>query len=577
MTKEQIKVEHVTFQYPGGEYPVLNNVSLTIDKGDFIAIIGGNGSGKSTFCKLLNGLIPHYYVGDFTGKVTVNGLNTLETKVADLSHHVGYVYQDFDNQLVRARVLEDAGFAPLNFGYEDYEERGKRALELAKLVGHDDEFVWQLSGGQKHLLALASAISLEPGILIVDEPIAQLDPFHAKEIYDVLKMLNEEHGITVIVIEHHTEFIADYCKQVVLMDQGSIIWKKRTADALRLVDQLFARQIFPPQVTQAAFQIGKFLKQEYPITLTEAVKFFPHHEAVKKEVDVADLSSHEAATIVEIKNVKFSYKTITRSRKTVLENIELQIKQGDRIALVGNNGAGKSSLMRLITGLVKPEKGNMIVKGRNTRDYSPEKMADLVTYIYQNPEEMFIEDSVRKDVEFFLKARKIPGYKEKVDQILEQFELTELQDRDSRLMSGGQQRRASLAIGVAMNPSIILLDEPTANLDIATRKHITKLIDKLKDNVEAVIVATHDMQLVSEWANRIIVLKNGRVLHDGTRESVFNNRSLLDLAGLNPPQIMELSRNLNMSPVTYTVDDFVEAIHLQAREEDHHGIQTKII
>lgn len=577
MTKEQIKVEHVTFQYPGGEYPVLNNVSLTIDKGDFIAIIGGNGSGKSTFCKLLNGLIPHYYVGDFTGKVTVNGLNTLETKVADLSHHVGYVYQDFDNQLVRARVLEDAGFAPLNFGYEDYEERGKRALELAKLVGHDDEFVWQLSGGQKHLLALAGAISLEPGILIVDEPIAQLDPFHAKEIYDVLKMLNEEHGITVIVIEHHTEFIADYCKQVVLMDQGSIIWKKRTADALRLVDQLFARQIFPPQVTQAAFQIGKFLKQEYPITLTEAVKFFPHHEAVKKEVDVADLSSHEAATIVEIKNVKFSYKTITRSRKTVLENIELQIKQGDRIALVGNNGAGKSSLMRLITGLVKPEKGNMIIKGRNTRDYSPEKMADLVTYIYQNPEEMFIEDSVRKDVEFFLKARKIPGYKEKVDQILEQFELTELQDRDSRLMSGGQQRRASLAIGVAMNPSIILLDEPTANLDIATRKHITKLIDKLKDNVEAVIVATHDMQLVSEWANRIIVLKNGRVLHDGTRESVFNNRSLLDLAGLNPPQIMELSRNLNMSPVTYTVDDFVEAIHLQAREEDHHGIQTKII
>lgn len=572
MTVEQIKIEHVTFKYPGGEHPILNDVSLTIEKGDFIAIIGGNGSGKSTLCKLLNGLIPHYYVGDFSGNVTVNGLNTLNTKVADLSHHVGYVYQDFDNQLVRARVLEDASFAPLNFGYEDYEARGKRALELAGLVGHDDEFIWQLSGGQKHLLALAGAISLEPHILIIDEPIAQLDPFHAKEIYDVLKMLNEQHGITIIVIEHHTEFIADYCKQVVLMDQGSIIWKKRTTEALRLVNQLFKRQIYPPQVTQASFQLGTFLEQEYPITLAEAQHVFSHHESVQTNEYVVQSERPETPTIVDIEQVQFSYKTITRSKKTVLQKVDLHIKQGDRIALVGNNGAGKSSLMRLITGLVKPEKGNVVVKGRNTRDFSPEKMADFVTYIYQNPEEMFIEDSVRKDVEFFLKARNIPTYKEKVAEILEQFELTDLQDRDSRLMSGGQQRRASLAIGVAMNPSIILLDEPTANLDIATRKHITQLINQLKDHVEAVIVATHDMQLVAEWANRIIVLKDGKVLHDGTRESVFNNRSLLDVAGLNPPQIMELSRNLNMSPVTYTVADFVEAIRSKSREGEHCGI-----
>ena len=577
MTLEQINVEHVTFKYPGSEHPVLNDVSLTVDKGDFVAIIGGNGSGKSTLCKLLNGLIPHYYVGDFSGKVIVNGLNTMETKVADLSHHVGYVYQDFDNQLVRARVLEDASFAPLNFGYEDYEERGKRALELAGLVGHNDEFIWQLSGGQKHLLALAGAISLEPTILIIDEPIAQLDPYHAKEIYDVLNMLNEKHGITIIVIEHHTEFIADYCKQVVLMDNGSIVWKKRTEDALRLVDQLFARQIFPPQVTQAAFQLEQLPNNDYPITLTEALEVFPHNKDEKEKEHPVESNQNPEATIVDIEKVRFSYKTITRSKKTILKKIDLKIQQGDRIALVGNNGAGKSSLMRLITGLVKPEKGNVTVKGMNTRDYSPEKMADLVTYIYQNPEEMFIEDSVRKDVEFFLKARKIAGYEDKVDQILEQFELTDLQHRDSRLMSGGQQRRASLAIGVAMNPSVILLDEPTANLDIATRKHITKLINRLKENVEAVIVATHDMQLVSEWANRIIVLKDGEILHDGTRESVFNNRSLLDLAGLNPPQIMELSRHLDMSPVTYTVDDFVEAVNLKIREEGRHGIQTKII
>ncbi|MGP7818780.1 energy-coupling factor ABC transporter ATP-binding protein [Niallia sp. 01092] len=279
--------------------------------------------------------------------------------------------------------------------------------------------------------------------------------------------------------------------------------------------------------------------------------------------------------ILEIKNVSFSYKIIDRSKRKILKGNSLDIHRGDLIALVGNNGAGKSTLMRLLTGLVKPEQGDVMVHGMNTRHFSPEKLADIVTYIYQNPEEMFIEDCVRKDVEFFLKARKIPGYEKTVDKVLEQFELTELQDKDSRLMSGGQQRRASLAIGVAMNPSVILLDEPTANLDIATRKHITKLIDSLKEQVGAVIIATHDMQLVAEWANRIIVLHEGEVIHDGNRETVFSNVELLEKAGLKSPQILELSRRLNMSPLAYTVDDFVQSI--KRREERESGVYSETV
>ncbi|WP_087974700.1 ABC transporter ATP-binding protein [Oceanobacillus rekensis] len=583
----QIEIKNVTFQYPGGMQPVLNDVSLTVEKGEFVAIMGGNGSGKSTLCKLLNGLIPHYYVGDYSGSVRVNGLATEETSVAELSHSVGYVYQDFDNQLVRARVLEDASFAPLNFGYADYKERGKKALEQVGLVGRDDEFIWQLSGGQKHLLALAGAISLNPDILIMDEPVAQLDPYHAKEVYDVLKMLNETYGKTIIVIEHHTEFIADYCDQVVLINEGKVEWKKPTQDALRLVDQLMTMQIYPPQVTQAAYKVGRLLRgnsvtnplfestKPYPVTLSEAMEFFSEQQSEEEPTEITqEPKVMEKEPIVEMEQVYFSYKTITRSKKTILKDINLTLNRGDRIALVGNNGAGKSSLMRLLTGLVKPEQGTVTVDGLNTNKFSPEKMADLVTYIYQNPEEMFIEDSVRKDVEFFLKARKVPGYKERVDQVLEQFNLTDLEDRDSRLMSGGQQRRASLAIGVAMNPKIILLDEPTANLDIATRKHITKLITSLKNYVEAVFIATHDMQLVAEWANRIIVLKDGEVLHDGDRESVFTNAALLKLAGLHPPQIMELSRGLQIEPISYTVDDFVNSYSQILGEENKDGVYS---
>ncbi|WP_117168779.1 ABC transporter ATP-binding protein [Paraliobacillus sediminis] len=553
-----IEIDQVTFQYPGGDAPVLENVSLSLEKGTFVAIMGSNGSGKSTLCKLLNGLIPHYYVGDFSGKVTVNGLVTTEQKVAELSHDVGYVYQDFENQLVSPRVLEDASFAPLNFGYADFKERGKQALDRVGLVGYDQEFIWQLSGGQKHLLALAGALSLDPDILIIDEPVAQLDPQHAEEIYQILQKLNEEYGKTIIVIEHHTEFIASYCKEVVLMDQGKVVWKKETNEALQNVEALVASQIYPPQVTQAAYQLGNTQAVKLPITLAEARTFFEQKERVGSLIEEYDEVMPMREAIVEMEGVSFSYKTITRSKNQVLNGIDLTIHHGDHIALVGNNGAGKSSLMRLITALVKPEAGNVMVKDMNTRDVSPEKLADLVTYVYQNPEQMFIEDSVRKDVEFFLKARKVEGYQEKVDKILAQFDLTDLQDRDSRLMSGGQQRRASLAIGVAMDPEVILLDEPTANLDIATRKHITRLIGDLEE-IAAVVIATHDMQLVAEWANRIIVLNNGKIIHDGDRASVFGNAALLDRAGLKAPQILELSKALQVEPLAYTVADFVAA------------------
>jgi energy-coupling factor transport system ATP-binding protein len=561
-----IEMNQVTFTYPGAEEPILKDVSLEIEKGEFVAIIGSNGSGKSTLCKLINGLIPHYYVGDYSGEVHINGRSTSKYKVADLSKDVGYVYQDFENQLVRPTVLDDASFAPLNFGYADYRERGKRALELTGLVGHDEEFIWQLSGGQKHLLALAGAISLDPNIIIIDEPVAQLDPAHAREIYRVLKKLHESFGKTIIVIEHHTEFIADYCQQVVLMEGGRVVWKKPTSEALKDVDQLMARDIYPPQVTQAAHRLKK--DRNYPISLSEAVHYFPKNRGNIQLSGDEVMTDHNRGkeSFIEIRNLSYGYKTVNRNKKMVLNDINLTFNRGDLVALIGNNGAGKSSLMKLITGIVRPEKGDLLINRLSTRNVRPEKIADIVTYIYQNPEEMFIEDSIRKDVEFFLKSRKIDGYETMVDTILKQFDLVDLQERDGRLLSGGQQRRASLAIGVAMNPSVILLDEPTANLDIATRKHITGLISGLKDSVETVIVATHDMQLVAEWANRVIVLNQGCVIHDGTRESVFNDPVLLKTAGLESPQILELSRRLGMFPLTYNVNDFVENVRNRRTE-----------
>ena len=551
-----IDIQHVTFTYPNETKPVLHNIDVKVEQGEFLAIIGGNGSGKSTLCKLMNGLIPHYYTGDFAGSATVQGLDITTSSVAALSEHVGYVYQDFENQLVQARVLEDAAFAPLHYGFEDYKERARKALQLVELDHLENEFVWQLSGGQKHLLALAGCLALNPDIIVLDEPIAQLDPFHAKKMYSILQKLNQKHEKTIIVIEHHTEFIADYCTSVLLLDKGQSVWKKHVKEALTAVEELTKRQIYPPQVTQAAYELGD--TASLPITLGEAEHHFASKVHRKMAQSIQRNHDHPNEPVASFHHVAFSYKTVNRSYNHILQNINLSFYKGEKVAIVGNNGAGKSTLMRLMTGIRKPASGVVKVMGNETTHQSPEQLADQVTYIYQNPEQMFIEDSVRKDVEFFLKARKRKGYKEKVDHILELFNLTELQHKDSRLMSGGQQRRASLAIGAAMDPSIILLDEPTANLDIATRKHLTQFINQLEHHTELVMIATHDMQLVSEWSTRVIVMNNGEVIYDGNKEGLFSNLPLMRRAGIIPPQIVELSHLLQLSPAAYSIDSFVE-------------------
>lgn len=550
-----IDIKNVSFTYPNEKEPILKDVHLTVEKGEFLAVIGGNGSGKSTLCKLLNGLIPHYYSGDFEGEAVINGLNSATSTVAELSEHVGYVYQDFENQIVQARVLEDAAFAPLHFGYSDYLERARNALTIVGLQDYEDEFVWQLSGGQKHLLALAGCLALNPEIIVLDEPIAQLDPYHAKQMYEILRKLHCEHNKTIIVIEHHTEFIAEYCSEVLLLDKGKIVWKKSVKEALTAVSDLTVRNIFPPQVTQAA----NALKLEtLPITLREACDTFAKFKRHELSSSNGVSSSSISKPVAEFKEVDFSYQTVERSYKKILENINISFYQGEKVAIVGNNGAGKSTLLRLLTGFRKPQSGQVYVKGKLTAKQSPEKLADIVTYIYQNPEQMFIEDSVRKDVEFYLKARNRKGYEETVDYILELFHLTELQDKDSRLMSGGQQRRASLAIGAAMDPAVILLDEPTTNLDIATRKQLIQFIDKLADRTELVLMATHDMQLVSEWATRVVVMNNGQIIYDGNKDGLFSNPMLMRRAGIIPPQIVELSNQLNITPAKYTIDSFIE-------------------
>ena len=556
-----IEIKNLTYSYPGASAPTLKDINLEIEKGDFLAIVGNNGCGKSTLCKVMNGLIPHFITGEFQGDVLVGGISTLESDIGTLAQKVGYVYQDFENQIVRPTVLDDASYACMNYGMKDYKERGMKALELCGLTGRENDYVFQLSGGQTHLLALAGAVSLGPEVLILDEPIAQLDPRHADLIYEILKDLNENQGKTIIVIEHHTEYIGDYCKNVLLLKDGRVEWKLPAREALSRVEELQASNIFPPQVTLAAYELEKKGKipsaREYPSTVEEGKKAF-RRLTFRDQYMEYQIRQKKRETSVEYKHAAVSYRSVKGEPRKIFEDLNLGITRGEKIALIGSNGAGKSTLMKMMTGLLKPSSGEVLIKDISTRNAKPENLSKYVSLVYQNPEYMFIKDSIENDISFAMKDRGIDNWEERTRQLLERFRLTELKDRDGRLLSGGQMRRASLAIGIALNPEILLLDEPTANLDIATRKEIMRTLNDMKDITETVMIATHDMQLVCEWAQRIIVLSQGRIIADGTRDQIFGDQEAVKTAGIRPPEIFTMGQALDKRAFCYTVDEFVK-------------------
>jgi len=583
MSDSDIVVDDLTFRYPGSDDAVLREANLTIEPGEFTAVVGGNGSGKTTLCKTFNGLIPHFLDGAFDGSVRVAGIDTRESNVGELSRQVGYVFQDFENQLVQETVRDDVEFAPLNYGFEDYEERATRALETVGLAHLEDRFIWELSGGQQHLVALAGVLAMDPEYVFVDEPAAQLDPHNARQAYERLRWLHEERDKTIIVIEHHSEFIADYCDDMVLVSDGGIAWKEPVHVGLNRLDDLHGHDIHPPQVTQIADGLPSELSTlpdgRYPVTVDEAVAALPAASALPNAArSTADggpaatvvpgrtggerpgRTDRDSDPIVTLRDVEHGYPTLREGYNRVFDGMDLDLYAGDRVALVGANGSGKSTLLRLLTGLESPNRGTVTVLGRETNDALPEELADDTVYIHQNPEEMFVEDTVRKDVAYYLENRGAADVDERVNEILAHLDLEELADRDGRLMSLGQQRRASLGIGLATDPTVVLLDEPTGSLDLQSRREVTGMLRKAESRVETVVIASHDLQLVASWADRVIIMDDGDVIADASPAGVFADTDLLAAADLRQPQVVALSERLDFDSPVLTTDAMVEAV-----------------
>lgn len=562
MVDPVIAIENLSFRYPGTDEDVLRNVSLTIGRGDFVAIVGGNGAAKTTLCKTFNGLIPHYWSGEFAGSVTVDGIDTYTSSVDELSRRVGYVYQDFQNQLVRPTVRDDVAFGPINFGRDEHAEDTDTAMRHLGIDHLADRYIWQLSGGQSHLTALAGALALRPDVIVVDEPVAELDPARAEEIYERLSELNREHGVTIITIEHHAEFVARYAKSVVLMAHGAPVWHLPIDEALQRTDELEEHGIPAPQSVQAVRALGI---DAAPRTPDAAAALLTERGIASDAVEPERPATFAGPVVATVQGIQHGYKAVGGGITPVLQGLDTTLRSGERIALVGGNGAGKSTLLKLLAGIIVAREGEVVVDGRSTRSVSARVMAETAAYLSQHPQLMFLKGTVRDDVALFPRSRKAADADATVERVLDRVGLLPLAERDGRTLSGGQQRRATLAIGLAMRPKLLLLDEPTSSLDIQSRDDVTTMLTELADSIECTVVATHDMQLVAEWANRVLVLDGGRILADVTPRELFADAELHERVRLRPPQISLIGAQLGLDPVPLSVAELVDAAHRSSR------------
>ncbi len=522
-----IEIRNLFYKYPARDDFALRNISLRIQKGEFILLTGATGCGKSTLLKCLNGIIPHEASGEFRGDVIVCGMNTKDHPIRILAQQVGLVFQNPEEQIFSTRVLDEVAFGPENLCFPVAEIRERVEWALAK-VGMQ-EFLHAstgaLSGGQKQRVAVASVLALKPGILALDEPISQLDPQGAKEVLGVVKKLSAE-GMTVVLVEHRIHEVARWADRIIIMDGGEIVLDEPARKAFEQID------IFKKLGLRVPGSVAFCFKSSTPGKL----QLKPGAPAGSKIGPENSGSAQKGRKVIEVNDLWFSYegkKSFDRTKWT-LKGINLKLFEGEFVALMGNNGSGKSTLLHHFAGIFRPQKGNLTIMGKDTKKYNAYKLAGTVGIVFQNPSLMLTCDTVYDEISFGPKNLKITKEetKRRVSECLTVMELETLKDYHPQTLSGGQRLRCAAAAVLSMAPDVILLDEPTSGQDIY---HVRKLMDLCWDLVKhgrTVIFITHDFEIAMEYASRIIVLQNGKIYADCRPEEVLHAKNLDELTAV---------------------------------------------
>jgi energy-coupling factor transport system ATP-binding protein len=540
----------------------LDHVNLNVEPGQFISILGHNGSGKSTFAKHINALLT-----PSEGTIWVDEMNTSDDEYTfAVRQTAGMVFQNPDNQIIASVVEEDVAFGPENIGVptEQIVERVDKSLKMVGMTKYKAHSPNKLSGGQKQRVAIAGVMAMEPKCIILDEPTAMLDPDGRADVLRAVHTLNREKGITVILITHYMEEVVD-SDYVYVMEKGKVFMEGKPREIFKDVELLKEHSLDVPQVTLLAHELRKaglnlpecvLTRQELVDALTQlGMKKASGVRIAEKPVaeDVADKKN-----VLILDHVSYKYSPNTAYEVKALDDVSLSIKEGEFIGIIGHTGSGKSTLVQHLNGLEKATEGTIYYNGQDIydKDFDIRDLRTQVGMVFQYPEHQLFETTVFKDVQYGPKNQGLDE-KEQIKRAYEALGLVKLPEElylaSPFELSGGQKRRAAIAGVIAMKPAVLILDEPTAGLDPKGRDDILGLISDMHEKrKDTVILVSHSMEDVANYVDRIIVMDAGRPAFDGTPKEVFAHYKELEKMGLAAPQVTYVMNDLK--EMGYDVD-----------------------
>lgn len=560
MKKPVIEFNNFTFQYRAQAKPTLNNINLTIYEGEKVLIVGPSGSGKSTLSNCINGLIPFSYKGDISGSLKINGKETKDMSIFELSNSVGTVLQDPDSQFIGLTVAEDIAFKLENecVSQEEMKEKVKITSEIVGIDNHLDLAPYSLSGGQKQRVTLAGVMVGDVDILLFDEPLASLDPATGKNAIELIDEIQKKTNTTIVIIEHRLEDVL-HCNvdRIIVVNNGEIAADMTPQELLssNLLSKVGIREpLYVTALRYAGCEITSDINPQHINTLNldkckEKIKNW--YEETSEDSNITD-----SEVILELKNVKFGYE----KNREILKGISFNVKKGEMISIVGKNGAGKSTVSKLICGFYKPTEGEILFNGRSLVNDTIKERAEKIGIVMQNPNQMISKTMIFDEVALGLRVRGLSEeeIKERVFETLKICGLYEFRNWPISALSFGQKKRVTIASILVLNPEVIILDEPTAGQDF---KHYTEIMEFLKElNKKGVtiIMITHDMHLMLEYTNRAIVFSNGLKLADDIAANVITDKNVISEANLKETSLYELAIKAKLDNPREFVKKFID-------------------
>ena len=546
-TDEALALDHVSFTYADSTVPALRDVSVQIRQGEMVVIMGASGAGKSTLVKCLNRVIPAFQNGQFVGEVRVFGKRLTMEKVGELAHTIGMVFQDFEAQLFSTTVRDEVVFGLEQLGIEPAEMRHRLTDSLAQvgLSGFEARDPTTLSGGQKQRLAIAALLALRPRILVFDEPTTDLDPEGRQEIFILLGQMREQ-GHTLVVVEHEVT-AALAADRLLLLADGEVVADGPPHVLLPQVEMLERYGVKPHDCDRFFPALGMY---EYPRDAVAAAALLQREgltPSFSPSLDVRP-DRKQKIPLLSLQSVSHTY----ADGPSAVRNISLTIDEGEFIALLGKNGSGKTTLAKHLSGLLVPTQGRVLLRKQELRTLPLVQVAQEVSYVFQNPDHQLFAETVETEVAFGprnigLATEEVHA---RVDEALTAVGLQHAREHDPFLLGRGERQRLAVAALLAMRPRMLILDEPTTGLDYREQRQMMELLQRLHREGRTLIIITHVPWVAVEYAERALLMSDGRLLWDGSMRELCAQPELCAQAAFRPPDITLIGAQLGVTPVS---------------------------